>query len=406
MNNVLVAQSGGPTPVINSSLAGVVLEALNDKDVDKVYGAYYGIEGVLKENFLCFNDVDLDEVKYLKTTPSSALGSCRYKLPKYEEDKATFEKLFSIFEKLEIKYFFYIGGNDSMDTINRLSIIAKELNSNTICVGIPKTIDNDLNGIDHSPGFGSCSKYINYTIIESLRDSFVYDKKSVTVLEVMGRNAGWIAASTCIAKQYCGAPDLIYLPEVPFSFEKLEKDLNEVFKTKNNVYVVISEGAKFANGKYISEDETVERDTFGHAKLSGACEVIQNYIKNEMGITTKGTKLDILQRSGMHAASLIDVEEAFELGRHGFEYAKEGKNGYMSALVRNSSLPYNISYTCIPISDVANIEKFLPESFLDENKTGITREGFEYFLPLIQGDVRIPKVDGLPRHSTIKPSNV
>lgn len=406
MNNVLVAQSGGPTSVINSSLAGVVIDALRDNDVDKVYGAYYGIEGVLKENFLCFNDVDMDEIKYLKTTPSSALGSCRYKLPNYDEDKSVYEKLFSIFDKNEIKYFFYIGGNDSMDTINRLSIIAKEVGSKTICVGIPKTIDNDLNGIDHSPGFGSCAKYINYTIVESLRDSFVYDKKSVTVLEVMGRNAGWIAASACIAKQYCGAPDLIYLPEVPFSYEKLEKDLERIFKEKNNVYIVVSEGLKLENGKYISEDTSTETDTFGHVKLAGAGDAVRDYIKDHMGITTKGTKLDILQRSGMHVASLIDVEEAFELGRRGFEYAKEGKNGYMSSLIRNSSLPYNISYTAVPISEVANVENFLPESFIDENRTGITREGFEYFLPLIQGDIKVPKVDGLPRHSTIKPCNV
>ncbi len=397
MKNIIVAQSGGPTAVINSSVSGLVIDSI--KEGYTVYGAYYGITGILDENFICLNDVDLDEIKYMKTTPSSALGSCRYKL--VVED---YDKIFSVFEKYNIDYFFYVGGNDSMDTVMQLSKVSKEKNIDVKIIGIPKTIDNDLVGIDHCPGFGSAAKYINTSIMELNRDAIVYKKNIVTIVEVMGRNAGWLAASTGISINYGGVPDLIYLPEVTFSFEKFHEDVESVIKTKGKVMIVVSEGIKFADGKYVGEMERTNNDKFGHAQLGGVANILKEYVTNNIEKRVKAVEFNTLQRSAMHCGSLIDIEEAFELGRKGLQYALEGHTGVMATIKRISSLPYEIKYDYIDVSLVANNEKKLPQEYINSTGNGITREGFEYFLPLIQGDYYVPKVDGLPRYTKIHPN--
>ncbi|MFV0503650.1 MAG: 6-phosphofructokinase [Lachnospirales bacterium] len=404
MKNLLVAQSGGPSSVINSSLAGLVIDALKSEKVDKVYGAFHGVEGIFKENFLLFNDVPMDEIRYMKTTPSSALGSCRYKLKDYDVNKDEYDKIMEVFKKYDIGLFFYIGGNDSMDTVNKLSKLVVEKGLDVTVVGIPKTIDNDLNVIDHTPGFGSCAKYINWSIAEMYRDAICYDKKQITLVEVMGRNAGWLAASACVATEYSGAPDLIYLPEINFDMDKFKSDIDKVFAKSKKCFIVISEGIHYADGKYVGESEAQAHDGFGHAKLGGTATLLKAKLEEiHPDAKIQAIELSILQRSAQHCASLIDTEEAFDLGRKGLQYALDGKTGMMSCLIRKSSLPYEIEYTCVPVSEVANFEKVVPPEYINAEENGITRAGFEYFLPLIQGQVEVNKLDGMPRHTKIKP---
>lgn len=398
MKNIIVAQSGGPTTVINSSITGLILDALESDKIDKVYGSFHGIQGVLIDQLLCFNDVDKKEIEYMKTTPSAALGSCRIKL-----NTSHYDKIFETLNKYNIGIFFYAGGNDSMDTVYQLSDYAKENNIDIQFVGVPKTIDNDLEEIDHTPGFGSCAKFVASSIVELSRDAISYDKKTVIVVEVMGRDTGWIAASTGVCKDVHAVPDLIYVPEREFTLEKYEEDVKAVLETKNCCFVIVSEGVKFPNGKFVAENTDSEVDSFGHKKMGGAHQVLSSYISGKLGVSIRSIEYNIQQRCSISHASLVDIEEAYTLGKKALLYALEGQTGIMSRLVRDEGSEYSVTYSSIEVSKVANKVKFLPADFLDEKGTNLSKKGREYFLPLMQGSVEVPSENGVPRFSTISP---
>lgn len=398
MKNIIVAQSGGPTTVINSSVAGLVLNALKNKDIDKIYGSYYGIQGVLDDNILCFNDVDSKEIEYMKTTPSAALGSCRVKI-KEEHYEAIFETL----NKYNIDMFFYTGGNDSMDTVDKLSKYAKANNIDIQFIGIPKTIDNDLFEIDHTPGFGSCAKFIVSSIAEMNRDAIVYNKKTITIVEVMGRDTGWISASAGVCYDYDAVPDLIYVPEIPFTLENYEKDVLEVLKNKNSCFVVVSEGIKLPDGSFVSDSTDTEIDSFGHKRMGGVHNVLKSYILDKVDATVKSIEFGIQQRCSITHASLTDIDEAFALGENALYYGLDGKTGVMSSLKRINKDMYEVEYYSVDVSLVANRIKYVPREFFNEKGTNLSKIGVEYFSPLIKGDICVPKVDGIHRYSKICP---
>ncbi len=398
MKNIIVAQSGGPTTAINSSITGLILDALDNSAIDKVYGSFYGISGVLEENLLLLNDIDRKEIELMKTTPSSALGSCRVKL-----NESQYDQIFKTFEKYNIGMFFYAGGNDSMDTVAKLSAHAIANNIDILFVGIPKTIDNDLVEIDHTPGFGSCSKFIISSICEMNRDAIVYDKKSITIAEVMGRDTGWIAASTGICYDTHTAPDLIYIPELSFTLEQFESDVKKVLQTKDTCFIVVSEGIKYPNGTFVSETKDTEVDTFGHKKMGGVHNLLKSFISDKTGATVKSIEYNIQQRCAMTYASKVDIEEAYTLGKKALEYAINGKTGIMSTITRADSCEYTPIYDYTDVSKVANNIKYVPRDFLNENGTQLSKKGLEYFSPLIQGNVEIPTENGLPRYSIISP---
>lgn len=399
MKNILVAQSGGPTTVINASISGLILACVESTEIDKIYGAFHGIAGVIEDDLLCFNDIPIQEIKYLKTTPSAALGSCRVKLT-----PDLYDDILKTLTKYNIDVFFYTGGNDSMDTVYQLSEYAKEKDIDIQFIGIPKTIDNDLEEIDHTPGFGSCSKFVASSICEMNRDAIVYDKKTITIIEVMGRDTGWIAASAGISYESEGVPDLIYVPEIPFSLEKFENDIKEIHKIKDSCLIVVSEGIKYANGNFVADTENSEVDSFGHKRMGGVHSVLKHFIESKVDATVKSIEFGIQQRCAMSKASLTDLEETFKLGAYALQYALKGETGVMSRLTRLKSDKYEVEYSSVPVSLVANKVKFLPLDFLNEKGTGISKKGMDYFLPLMQGEIRVPKSDGVYRYSKISPA--
>lgn len=402
--NLLVGQSGGPTTVINASLAGVISEAFQNEKIGKVYGSVNGIMGVLEENF-----TDLSEqfegnqaaITRLKITPSMYLGSCRVKLIEHEEDETDFQKIFDIFEKYQIGYFLYIGGNDSMDTVAKLSKYAKERDIDVNILGVPKTIDNDLMEIDHTPGFGSAAKFIASSLLEIAHDTYIYYVQSVVIVEIMGRNAGWLTASAALARnEYSSAPHLIYLPEKPFSTEKFIQDVREQLRDKKQVVIAVSEGIKDENGEYISAQSS-QRDQFGHVMLSGTGKYLESLVQSEIGCKVRSIELNVLQRCAAHMSSMTDIEEAFELGKKGVRAALEGKTGEMASLHRISDAPYRIKYDSVPISKVANQEKKIPHEWITDHDTNVSRELLDYMRPLIQGEVRVEYKDGIPNYTLL-----
>lgn len=398
MKNIIIAQSGGPTAVINSSVAGLVLTALKNKNIGKVYGAFHGIQGVLDDNLILFNDIDSKEIEYMKTTPSAALGSCRVKIKENH-----YEDIFNMLSKYNIDMFFYTGGNDSMDTVDKLSKYAKENNIDIQFIGIPKTIDNDLEEIDHTPGFGSCSKFIVSTIAEMNRDAIVYDKKTVTIIEVMGRDTGWISASSGACFDYEGVPDLIYIPEIPFTLEQYEKDVLSTLDKKGSCFVVVSEGVKFPNGEFVSDSKETEVDSFGHKRMGGVHNVLKDYISSKTEATVKSVEFGIQQRCSITHASKTDLEEAFLLGEYALNYALDGQTGVMSTLRRLDKDTYQVEYSSVDVSLVANRVKYVPRNFMNEKGTNLSKVGVDYFRPLIVGDIVVPKSDGVHRYSKISP---
>ena len=398
--NCLIAQSGGPTAAINATLAGVYSSAKKNSAIEKIYGGRNGIEGILKGNL-----VDLEEIleignnlKILKTTPSSFLGSCRYKLKGEQE----FEKLFQLFEEKNIKFFFYIGGNDSMDTILQFKKYQEKKGGDITFIGVPKTIDNDLTCIDHTPGFGSAAKYIATTIKEIAADATVYSMKSAMVVEVMGRNAGWLALSAGLArdsKDNCVA-DLIYLPEYAFDKEKFLKDIEVAFETKEQIVVVVSEGLKNTEGKLLSESES--RDSFGHSRLGGVARYIEEIITESMAIRVRSIELSVLQRAASHCLSATDVNESFMLGEKAVELASNGENGVMVTTVRTEGLVYGVELGCTDVERIANKEKTVPDSYMNEAKNQISQEGIDYIRPLIQGEVYVDMEHGVPKHLILR----
>ncbi|MFZ0035019.1 MAG: 6-phosphofructokinase [Sedimentisphaerales bacterium] len=398
--NVIVAQSGGPTAVINSSICGVIQEALKSGKIGRVIGATNGILGVLEEDLFDISTEKPETIEALKQTPAAALGSCRYKLKSLKESKTDFERILDVFGAHNIRYFFYAGGNDSMDTADKVNKLAAESGYELVCIGIPKTIDNDLALTDHSPGYGSVAKYVATCAAEAGRDTeALYTTDACTILEVMGRDAGWIAAATGLAaRRPEDAPHLIYMPEAAFSFDKLVSDVKEVLKDLGRVFIVASEGLKDEKGEYIATDKgAFDRDSFGHVQLGGAAEMLKAVIEKEVGIKARSNKPGTNQRIAMHFASLTDVKEAYMCGQMAVKAALAGENGKMITLVRQDGPEYKCKTGLAELSDVANGEKKVPAEYINDKGNHITDAMRDYVRPLVKGEAPITiGEDGLP----------
>ncbi|GCA66516.1 pyrophosphate--fructose 6-phosphate 1-phosphotransferase [Mediterraneibacter butyricigenes] len=402
--NVIVGQSGGPTAAINSSLAGVYRTAI-DRGAKKVYGMIHGIQGLLQERYLDLSQYitnDLD-TELLKRTPAAFLGSCRYKLPEIHEDMEVYKKIFAILDKLEIEAFIYIGGNDSMDTIKKLSDYAIITGHPARFIGCPKTIDNDLALTDHTPGYGSAAKYIGTSVKEIIRDGYCleYENGVVTIVEIMGRNAGWLTGAAALAKgEDCDGPDMIYLPEIPFDLEKFTQRVKKLLQKKSSVVIAVSEGIRLKDGRYVCElgDSIDFVDAFGHKQLSGTAGYLSSFIAGETGSKTRAIELSTLQRSASHLASRVDILEAYQVGGAAVKAADEGDSGKMVVLVRHSDDPYQSGTEVKDVHKIANDEKLVPREWVTKDGTYVTDEFINYVRPLIQGDVSPVMVDGIPRH--------
>ena len=397
-SNCMVAQSGGPTVAINASLAGVIAGVRQSGKYDVCYGAINGILGILNERYLNLTEVvnDDEKLERLKVTPAMYLGSCRPKLPNYKDDDSPYVFIFNQFTKMNIKAFFYIGGNDSMDTVLKLSDYAAKINSDIRIIGIPKTIDNDLCMIDHTPGFGSAAKYIASTMLEVAHDTFIYAVKSVTIVEIMGRDAGWLTASSALARNsYNTAPHLIYLPEVAFDKEQFLNDIREKLKTLNNVIVAVSEGIRDENGDYITASKAVA-DQFGHQQLSGAGKALEFLVKENIGVKVRSVEVNVLQRCAAHMASKTDLDESFTLGKKAVSLAEEGITASMVILERISNMPYQVRYDHAPIAGIANEAKSIPREWINKAGNDIMPELYDYLKPLIQGEITVSYKDGIP----------
>ena len=397
--NVIVGQSGGPTAVINASLYGVVYEALNREDtLGTVYGMINGIEGFLCDQVMDMKPLELSgELELIKTTPGSYLGSCRYKLPEDLEDEV-YPKLFEKFAAYNIGYFFYIGGNDSMDTVSKLSRYANQIESDIRFIGIPKTIDNDLVLTDHTPGFGSAAKYVASTVREIAVDASVYDnKKSVTIVEIMGRHAGWLAASSVLARKFEGDnPVLIYLPEVAFNQETFIEKVKTALETTPNLVVCISEGINDGNGTFVCElASDVGVDTFGHKMLTGSGKYLENLVKERLGVKVRSIELNVCQRCSSSMLSKTDQKEAIASGAYGVTCALKGETGKMIAFNRTED--YRIDYVTEDVNLICNQEKTVPLEWITNDGSDIGEEFIHYATPLIQGDVSVPSENGLPK---------
>lgn len=402
MGNIIVAQSGGPTVAINASLAGVIEGAISSK-YDKIYGSINGILGIKDDNIIDLGEIansDPNFLKKLKITPAMYLGSCRFKLPSVESNDPIYNTLFNQFEKDNIDAFFYIGGNDSMDTVDKLSAYARQKESHIRFIGIPKTIDNDLMVTDHTPGFGSAAKYIATTTMEVIYDAKIYNSPSVTIIEVMGRDAGWLTAATALARnENCVGPDLIYLPEVPFNTEIFVNDLSRLLKEKTNIVVAVSEGIRDASGEYISAS-TGTLDNFGHAQLSGAGKTLEYLVKERLGVKVRSIEVNVLQRAAAHISSLTDIKESVALGKNGVKYAEAGVTGAMVIVKRVSNAPYAVEYDYAKIHDIANEAKEVPKEWINESHNWVTAEMLEYLQPLVLGEPKLEYRAGLPVYVT------
>lgn len=402
MGNVIVGQSGGPTAVINSSLAGVYKTA-RDRGAKKVYGMLHGVQGLLKEQVVDLSEhirSDLD-IDLLKRTPSSYLGSCRFKLPKIKGNTDIYDTIFEILEKLEIEYFFYIGGNDSMDTIKKLSDYAILNSSKIRFMGVPKTIDNDLAVTDHTPGFGSAAKYIASITKEIIRDGLVYDQQNVTLVEVMGRNAGWLTGAAALAKcEDCEGPDMLFLPEITFDVDAFMEQVAKIHERKKSVVIAISEGVKVADGRYVCEltDNIDYVDAFGHRQLTGTARYLAEKISREVGCKTRAIEFNSLQRCASHIVGRVDITEAFQVGGAAVKAAFEGETGKMVILKRISDDPYLCVTDIYDVHKIANVEKKVPREWINQEGNYVTQEFINYVKPLIQAELTPMMVDGLPRH--------
>lgn len=402
--NIIVGQSGGPTSVINSSLAGVYKTA-KERGFHTIYGMRYGIQGFLDEQYVDLSTQihsDMD-IELLKRTPSAFLGSCRYKLPEIHEDPEIYEKIFCILDKLEIEAFIYIGGNDSMDTIKKLSDYAIIKGHTQKFLGVPKTIDNDLALTDHTPGFGSAAKYIAASTKEIIRDALglSYNKKNITILEIMGRNAGWLTGATALAKtEECEGPDLIYLPEVIFDIDHFLKKVGELLKKKNSVVIAVSEGIKLSDGRYVCElsGGADYVDAFGHKQLQGTAAYLASFLGAELNCKTRSIEFSTLQRSASHMASRVDIDEAFMVGGAAVKAADEGDTGKMVVIDRVADDPYMSAAGIYDVHRIANNEKLVPRDWVNKEGNYITDEFINYIEPLIQGDYQPFMVNGLPQH--------
>lgn len=400
--NLIVGQSGGPTAVINSSLYGVVSEGMRHPEaIEHVYGMINGIEGFLNGTVLDFAEaLPGEKLDGLKVTPGAYLGSCRYKLPESLEDPV-YPRLFKKFEEMNIGWFFYIGGNDSMDTVDKLSkyLNAKGITDITV-VGAPKTIDNDLCGTDHCPGFGSAAKYIGTTFAELERDCHVYATKAVTIVEVMGRDAGWLTAASCLARANgAKGPDFIYLCEVPFSIDTFLKDVKAKLEEQDAVIIAVSEGVKNKDGRYISEEvQSSAVDSFGHSYIAGAAKVLEDAVRNEIGCKVRSIELNLMQRCAAHLASATDIQESRMLGKAACQYALGGATGMMAAVIRTSDKPYATEFKALPVCDIANAIKSVPADYINDAGNDVTEKMVDYLTPLIQGEMNTVYENGIPKY--------
>ncbi|MGI6327175.1 MAG: 6-phosphofructokinase [Saccharofermentanales bacterium] len=404
IGNAVFGQSGGPTSVINASAAGVFTEALRQTGViEKVYGAANGIVGILNEKFYDIGQEDPAELELLKTTPSSALGSCRYKLADPDVDDTDYKRILEVFRKHNIRYFFYNGGNDSMDTCNKISKFMQKAGYDCRVMGVPKTVDNDLYGTDHCPGFASAAKYIATTCMEVYLDARVYDTGMITVIEIMGRNAGWLAASAALASYKGYGPDLIYLPEVDFDIEKMLEDIRRIYEKEKKVIVAVSEGVKTREGKYIPELVGELRvDAFGHKQMGGTASVLADYLRDKIDCKVRAIEFSLMQRCAAHLASLTDVEEAFLAGQTAVRCAVDGMTDLMVGFQRPAEGPYQCEINLVPLSKVANTEKKVPRDWINDEGNFVNQQFIDYALPLIQGESKIALEDGLPRFANLK----
>ncbi len=402
--NAIVGQSGGPTSVINASLAGV-FESCMRRGAEKVYGMLHGVAGLLDGRYVDLSDkfpTPMD-IELLKRTPSSYLGSCRYKLPDWQdpEGEAVYQRLFDLLEALDIGWFFYIGGNDSMDTIGKLADYGAHVGSDIRFMGVPKTIDNDLMVTDHTPGYGSAAKYIGVVMKEIIRDATVYGTKYVTIVEIMGRNAGWLTAAAALAKaDDCEGVDMICLPEIPFNVDRFVDKVRRMQALKPSVVIAVSEGVKLEDGRYVCElaDDVHAVDAFGHKALTGTARFLANTVARRLETKTRSIELATLQRCAGHVTSRTDITEAYQVGGAAAKAAFEGHTGEMVALKRISNAPYQCTTELHPISEVANLEKKVPLEWINENRTGMLPEFLAYVRPLIQAELTPIYVEGLPRH--------
>ena len=403
VGSCIFGQSGGPTSVINASAYGVIKTALEAEEITKVYGASHGIVGVLNDELFVMDEEDPEELRYLLHTPSSELGSCRYKMKDPEVDDTDYKRILEIFKKYNVRYFFYNGGNDSMDTCNKISRYMKSVGYDCRVMGVPKTIDNDLFGTDHCPGFASAAKYIATSCMEINKDARVYDNKMIVIVEIMGRHAGWLAASAALATAYGSGPDLIYLPECDFDMDRFLADVDELYRKNGKVFVAVSEGIHYADGSFVSEAKTSATDGFGHAQLGGLAAMLAEIVKNHTGAKVRGIEFSLLQRCGAHIASATDVDEAFTAGKVAVEKAVAGETGYMVAFERQMvDGKYSCAYRLLPLESVANYEKKVPMEWINDAHNGLKEEVISYALPLIQGEANVPKVDSLPRYAKLK----
>ena len=403
IGSCIFGQSGGPTAVINASAYGVIRAALDAEEITKVYGAAHGIRGVLDDKLYIMDEEDPAELKLLLNTPSSELGSCRYKIADPEKDDTDYKRILEIFKKYNVRYFFYNGGNDSMDTCNKISRYMESVGYECRVMGVPKTIDNDLFGTDHCPGFASAAKYIATSCMEINKDARVYDNGMITVVEIMGRHAGWLAASSALATEFGSGPDLIYLPELDFDMDKFLADVDRIYKANGKVLVAVSEGIHYADGSFVSEAKTSATDGFGHAQLGGLASLLAEIIKEHTGAKVRGIELSLLQRCGAHLASETDIMEAFGAGQEAVKQAVSGTTGKMVAFEREYiDGKYNCKMALLPLSSVANYEKKVPLEWINDEGNGLKHEFIDYVLPLIQGEPELPLEHSLPRYARLK----
>ena len=394
--NIAVAQSGGPTCAINASLVGVVKECWKNQQIDAVFGSINGIEGMINDNLVNLKSViqTNEDMELLRLTPSTVLGSCRYKLPDFEKDSSVYEKINDCFRRHRIEAFLYIGGNDSMDTVEKLSRYMKQMGSDVKIIGIPKTIDNDLPVTDHTPGFGSAAKYVAATVQEIIRDSRVYSVESVTIIEIMGRHAGWLAASTCVLRANGeNAPHLIYLPESEFDVDRFIEDVKRQQAKHKAVIVAVSEGV--STGEDVTSGVV---DNFGHKYLSGVGKYLENVVRQRIGCKVRSIELNVMQRCSSHICSKTDIDEAELIGSEGVKTALEGKTGEVMIFRRVCDKPYAVVIDHVPAVEIANKEKQFPTEWINKDCNNVEAGAVDYFLPLIQGEVNVLMKNGIPVH--------
>ena len=399
----IIGQSGGPTSVINASAYGVIRTALDSDVITKVYGAEHGIKGVLNDRLIDMSFEDAAELENLLYTPSSALGSCRYKIADPDVDDTDYKRILEIFKKYDVRYFFYNGGNDSMDTCNKISKYMQKTGYECRVMGVPKTIDNDLFGTDHCPGYASAAKYIATSCMEVYQDARVYDTGMICIIEIMGRHAGWLTAAAGLATAAGAGPDLIYLPETDFDMDKFLAEVKKVYEEKGNCMVAVSEGIHYADGTFVSEAKTSATDGFGHAQLGGLAALLAEKVKGATNAKVRGIELSLLQRCGAHLASQTDIDESFMSGKAAVENAVAGLTDKMVGFERVTE---DGKYVCrtklFNLTDVANTEKKVPLEWINAEQNGVTQAFVDYALPLIQGETKLKKENGLPRFAKLK----